>query len=248
MNTFKEFLNQEKRLKRRALIIGCPDDKITGVNGDMKNYKDFLISPRGGLWDESEITVLKSPTSEQIAPQITKLSEADYSFLVFSGHGFYSQPEGATMLQLRPDLFINENKLYKGALRRTIIFDACQEIENYRVPRHMLVEAALEHFKGSLDIRQIYDEQIMKCSEGMVKMYGCKITEASHDVPDEGGLFSIALLNAAKRLSSDAGSIISVLDAFMDAKEVVSVQSAGDQNPTGYFSRTLPHFPFAVSL
>ena len=118
---------------------------------------------------------------------------------------------------------------------------------NYKVPRRMLVEASLEHFKASLDVRQLSDEQIMRCSEGMVKMYGCKIGEASHDEPDEGGYFSIALLNAAKRLSASDGSIITVHGAFMDAKRFVSEFSGGEQ-PPGYFSRTLPHFPFAVSL
>lgn len=48
---------------RKALIIGTPDEKIPGVNIDIKSLSNYLKTPIGGLWYDSEITTLISPTA-----------------------------------------------------------------------------------------------------------------------------------------------------------------------------------------
>lgn len=64
---------------RKALIIGAPDEKIPGVNVDVKQLKDYLKSPIGGLWYENEITTLISPSASSIRVQLALLGLSDYS-------------------------------------------------------------------------------------------------------------------------------------------------------------------------
>lgn len=47
-------------MKRKAILIfndGGPENYLPGVSIDKSNYLNFLKSPEGGAWDDSEICV-----------------------------------------------------------------------------------------------------------------------------------------------------------------------------------------------
>ncbi|CAG9217780.1 Caspase domain-containing protein [Paraburkholderia tropica] len=239
-------------LRRRALIIGCPDAQIPGVRDDMENYPTFFKSAAGGGWFSSEITVLESPTVARVKSEIQALqTTADYSVVVFAGHGRYSPADGCGMLLLSPGVEIDENELKFGASRRTVIIDACRVL-----PTNILldsVRASLEKYAQVGDIqasRRLFDEHLSRCSGGIAMMYGCAIGEGAQEERGKGGYYSAALINEGRRWGESSlttpGGVLTVSDAHDAAEAWVKRNTGSEQNPHGAFPRNLPRFPFAV--
>src|SRR4051812_32718125 len=78
--------------ERRALIIYCDNTRsgrLVGPLRDKDNFLDFLCSRLGGEWIEDEIRALNNPTSFEVKQKVnTFLAGADYTFIIFTGHGF----------------------------------------------------------------------------------------------------------------------------------------------------------------
>lgn len=239
-------------MKRRALIIGAPDAKIQGVYDDMKNYHGFFLSPEGGAWDASEITTLECPTPAAVESEMRNLSVADYSIAVFAGHGEYSTVERATLLQLRPGVLVSENSLKRGAGKHAVIIDACR-VRSTTVLKSFAVEAAavFESARDPLPYRMAFDQHLRKCHEGIAVMYACAIDETAGEEKGSGGVYSATLLEQsnlwAKRSLPSLG-IRSISDAHEDAEVAVRSNTGHTQNPRAVFSRTEPHFPWAVAI
>ncbi len=54
-------------MKRHALLIGysasdSSSEATINAEKDLKNYKSYLMQPRGGAWLENEIKILNAPT------------------------------------------------------------------------------------------------------------------------------------------------------------------------------------------
>lgn len=238
-------------LVRRALVIGCPDKDIPGVRVDMLSYPTFFRSAAGGGWFSSEITVLESPTEAKLKSEVQKLREADYSIVVFAGHGRYSPAKSTGMLTLSPGVEIDEFEIKLGAPRRTVIIDACRVL-----PRRIILDearASMEKYARVQDIqasRRIFDSHMTRCSEGIAMMYGCAIGEAASEEAEKGGFYSAALLAEGKRWgessSSTPGGVLTVSEAHEGAERWVQRSTGLAQNPHGVFPRSVPRFPFAV--
>lgn len=239
-------------MKRRALIIGSPDKDIPGVYDDMKNYRAFLKSFGGGAWYEQEIITLESPTTLQLNIQLELLKSADYSFLVFAGHGGYSEYRRATMLHLNPSTQINENDLKVGAPKRTVIFDACRVLIDKKPLREAMAKSviALDNYRSLDQSRNLFERSIDDCHPGIAILYGCNIGESAGDIEGIGGRYSAALLEIASGWanfgSNQVGTALSISDAHNETAKLVSVRSGTTQNPKAEFPRTVPRFPLAV--
>lgn len=119
-------------MNRKMLLIanpGPPDDPehyCEGVNVDVQAYLDFFHSPLGGSWYEFEIKVLKYPSCAEVRSALTELRRADYSMIVFCGHG-YSNQYDETILELSKDEELPASELRGPCAKRSIILDCCRK-------------------------------------------------------------------------------------------------------------------------
>lgn len=238
-------------MMRRALIIGSPDKDIPGVLDDMQNYRTFLKSFVGGAWFDQEIITLESPTKLQLSIQLELLKSADYSFLVFAGHGGYSAYQRATTLKLNPSTDISENDLKVGAPKRTVIIDACRvHIDKQPLREAMKAALAMDSYCSADQSRALFERSIEASPPGLAVLYGCSIGEGAGETAGIGGRYSCALLEVAGDWANDyytqRGTTLSVSDAHEKAATLVSKRSGESQNPKGEFPRSLPRFPLAV--
>lgn len=235
-------------MTRKALIIGSPDAQIPGVYADMRNYRDFFKSPSGGGWYEHEITTLENPSASAVRECVRALQIADYSVVIFAGHGYYSAARRCTMVQLQSNIEMEEHELKIGAKKHTLIIDACRVVVDDRVLKKAMESVAILSARTSTNSsRQVFDSAIARCAPGLATMYSCALNETAGDIKDVGGRYSSSLLQVSSEWADASGvGVLSVSDAQERAIPLVQKQSGGRQNPTHDFPRTVPRFPFAV--
>ena len=173
-------------MKRKAILIGNSNG-LQGVPIDLKNYRSFLKSERGGAWLDSEILTIENPSLTFLNAHIlnVKLNDRpDFVFLVFSGHGEYRK--SGTVFGINRTETIEENKLWSIAKRQITIADCCRGVETEELRK------SLEMFAdggkiGSALIRKFYDDRIMKSDEQQARFYSCSVGETSIDTGRSGG-------------------------------------------------------------
>src|SRR2546423_6424093 len=84
-------------MKRKAILIESSNVKghtdLPGARVDIENWKNFLKSDLGGVWEDSEIVSLSKPYSADVEREL-KVDYDCYCFVAFSGHG----NEGSVLL------------------------------------------------------------------------------------------------------------------------------------------------------
>ena len=112
-------------MRRKALLIAHPgagEDFLPGVFEDLNRYQRFLRSPIGGWWGEDEVAVLEEPDAREVLSAIQWTKDADYSLVMFSGHG--KKPGVFTIVSL------GESELSAQRLKtgrpQTVILDCCR--------------------------------------------------------------------------------------------------------------------------
>lgn len=236
-------------LTRKAILIGNNTGHqaplyLYGVNHDILNYNKYLQSGIGGSWLPSEIDILKNKTSVEIKAYIDS-SYADYTFVVYTGHGFIDRASGTTYMCVK-DGFLSEKVLNTYSLRQTLIFDCCRSLESLSentsgifgriqsLERGGLVKS---HERIIFDSRNKFNRALEKSSLGKFKAYACLIGETSGDNPNSGGVFLTELLKVA----NSYGSINNTQSGWMDirvATRITKKNIANDpftnQNPIYY--------------
>lgn len=238
-------------MKRKGLIIGSPDKDIPGVIDDMRNYRAFFESAAGGGWFASEITTLTSPSKSEVQRELKNLTNADYSIVVFAGHGCYSKVERTTLLQLQPGVHIDEYLLKEGSPRHTLIIDACRvHVDVPLVEEIRKAVLAAERFADTSSSRAIFDDHLRKCRPDLAVMYACSVGEGAGDCAGQGGAYSATLLKQstdwASSYANKAARVLSISEAHEQTTPLVQRQRGGRQTPTATFPRTVPRFPFAI--
>jgi hypothetical protein len=247
-------------MKRYGLIIANPgefgrENYCEGVNKDVSNYENFLRSPVGGAWNKLEINVLNKPSTQDVRIAIEQAKLADYAFIVFAGHGYYSAGKRSTILHLRPGVEIDSAELRQGAKKQTVILDCCRKIE-----RPMLVEkrAALTFAEdatsrmSAANCRKYFDREIESCSESLVVIHSCSIDQTAGDNSERGGHYSYSLIDCtndwASGLSFDPAHYYSrsIVKAHESAAVHVSRLSGNRQVPQIEKPRSEPYFPFGI--
>ncbi len=190
-------------MKRKAIIIANPGDEgeedfLPGVDCDVDNYQRFLLSPLGGAWKSSELTIMRQPTVNELRREIRSLTAVDYAMAIFSGHGWYSSHDHSTFIELRRDEEVSEEELWQGARKQTVILDCCRVV-HYEKPVAKGLELAkkAEQLLDPEQCREYYDQSIAECPGPLVVMYSCGIGETSADVEGRGGLYSFHLVDQA---------------------------------------------------
>jgi len=248
-------------MSRRALIISNPGEKggkhyCHGVNRDVDLYTEFLTSGIGGRWYSSEIMTLPRPSRSDVRVAMHDVKRADYSLVIFCGHGGMYSLRGPTMLELRAGEELDSDELREGTSKRTIILDCCREVARPAVlaKRAIALDEAVAAIRINLGYcRASYDSTIEKCSSGLVVMFGCSPDERAGDDAIRGGYYSSSLIEAATswatslridtRGDSRTWSVVSAHDA---AEGAAGRLSGGTQHPTIQKPRSGDYFPFAV--
>src|SRR5438105_3152763 len=89
---------------RRAFIIGSSSSKhgaLQGVAADHTNYSAYLCSNAGGAWSGNEITHVSSPSESELSSLLNV--KADFTLLVYAGHGYCQISGGETRVCLNDD-------------------------------------------------------------------------------------------------------------------------------------------------
>lgn len=247
-------------IKRKALIIGAPDEKIPGVERDVNNLINFLTSPQGGFWNDREIKTLISPYKNEISNVILEMIDADYSFVFFAGHGYYSIETKTTKIKINSDEYIDSTRLRIGAPKHTLILDCCRQLMSDTFVSKSLLEAKTLSSSQSRTLdpdnsRKYFDEAISKCDDGLVVMNSCSISETAGESASEGGYYTSSLINSANEWAKKTLQSInlqthysthSTQECHNDAIPIVQKLSGGRQNPTFESPRSSFKFPFAV--
>lgn len=247
-------------ISRKTLIIGAPDEKIPGVNADIKNLREFLKSPIGGFWYDSEITTLISPSANQIMEQIKNLRQNDYSLIFFAGHGYYSIERRRTILQINLREFFDSRELRVGAAKHLLIMDCCRKLESERRILKATMESLAfnESINQQLDpaqCRRYFNQAIVDCENGLVVMNSCSIDEVAGENSSDGGYYTSSLIDSANEWARNKlrtidltknYDILSTQECHNLAVVQVKSLSGGRQNPNFESPRSEKKFPFAV--
>ncbi len=243
-------------MTRKALIISNPgeigaENYCEGVNKDVINYKNFLMSPQGGYWYENEIVCLERPTFAILNAQMASLKDIDYTMIIFCGHGY--SHKGETILELKTDVEVYAHSLKNGAKKRTIILDCCRknaEVINESIIHEFSARIAKQGM-DAMSARRFYDESILNCANGIIVTYACDLDETAGDDSRNGGYYSSSLIKSAKSWSESIHyykSYKSVVEIHEQAAELTKRKSGYLQNPQIEKPRSSPYFPFAVSV
>ena len=190
-------------MKKIALLIGNSDG-LPGVKKDLNDWKNFLVSPVGGAWDEAkEIKMLMNPSRTLLLDSIKRAKcLSDFAIVVYSGHGGYNRK---TILEINEDEeVIEETDLIDIAPKQISIFDCCRA----------LTERSTSLFEGRNfysingisynleDIRQAYEQKIIQTPNQQICLYACSIGEMALDTKG-GGLYIQTLLEETKSFPSN---------------------------------------------
>ena len=248
---------------RRALLISNPGETADpyycgGVYVDIRNYQSYLQQPHGGSWAVSEIEHLDRPSADDVRSHIEDLAAYEYSFVAFSGHGYYCREEEATILRFRKGQELPHLDLLDGAQRRTLVVDSCREAYRERIPleeARMMAKYAGHRVPSPQLCREAFLRAVASASRGVIVAHGCAIDETAGDDQTRGGRYTASFLASANRWAdaaserSTGGTVrtLSVVETHDAAAVETKRRSGGTQNPTIEKPRTeLSYFPFAV--
>ncbi|MBL7976577.1 MAG: caspase family protein [Candidatus Kapabacteria bacterium] len=239
-------------MKRAALIVYCDNTQSGQLPGPCKdyiNFRNYLLSNLGGNWYENEVNSLRNPTFQELKDCVVNcMSNKDYTFIVFSGHGYIQQVRGLDIQYLElKDANVSINDLISNAKRQTIVIDACRgRIDNnYEVTQKGL-DDVIELAESNYNTRFKFDTNIMKADEGVTVLYSADINQTSLDTKI-GGAYIFSLIDSVKSFNKQKilNSITTVQEAHYLAKAYIKIFPTV-QNPVMSNEKRLIHFPFAV--
>ncbi|MCZ2247171.1 MAG: caspase family protein [Bacteroidia bacterium] len=241
-------------MKRRALIIYCDDTEsgdLTGPPYDNENFRNFLTSNLGGAWAANEILSLSNPNASEVSKAVNKfMSGADYTFTLFTGHGFINLENNKRQYLELADADISSSSLYTNAKRQTLIIDACR---GFHSPSADLLKGFTEiheQFIGDpFSTRLIFDRTVMRAEEGLTILYAASRNQTALDT-DYGAAYLLSLLKMASLWEQlDKKNNILGLKLIHEIAANFLVENYDTiQVPTMNKEKRLRYFPFAVKV
>ncbi len=190
---------QRQPISKHAYLIGAPGpwyNFLPGVVKDLENVKRFLMSPRGGAWLSSEITII-SDADFIPARDLLRSHNEDYRLVYFSGHGF-SSSDNHHWLSFQ-DVNVSDLELvHPFILKQTIICDACSDFQDLgSIGGIGQDDEQWVHADGANKVRELFNEWIDNSPNGIQIFHSVKPGYSAKDTP-VGGIFTNNLLNAVK--------------------------------------------------
>ena len=245
-------------MRRAAILIGSPGNNpfLPGTLADVQRYRDFLLSPYGGAWRDSEITSFESPCWFEVEAALAEASGADYVFLSFSGHGQHNSLDlsTGTVVQLNEcEPPVPVHLLNPRGPSHTLVVDACRELAPWLFEKvgglAGLIEEKVAKRAPSLEAcRRLFDQRCTLAGVGRVVMYSCQVRQTAGEPDDgSGGYFSRFLVDDAVTVAADAlePAWLSVPAAFAAARDHTFAINA-PQRAVLENGRRNVDFPFAV--
>lgn len=240
-------------MKRRALIIYCDDTssgKLHGPVADNLNIRQHLLSRLGGEWDDNEIRSLRNPTRANVLACVkTHLSNSDYTFVVFTGHGYIHEDDKQQYIELS-DGDIPRRLLNSGSLRQTMIIDACR---GYYKPSVRFFASSLEGLSESsfarYSTRKLFDQLVMSCECGLTILYAASENQSALD-SDKGAAYLYSLLKVCNiwLKTDNKSSKLSVRSAHILASNYMTQNFDTIQTPIITTEKRKKYFPLAVKF
>ena len=239
-------------MKRRALIVYCGED-LKGPPKDCDNFFDFLSRPIGGAWETSEILPLSNPTKKQLISEGQAFINdgMDYTFVVFTGHGFINKDDNYKQYIGLKDGWVSADLLVSNAPRQTLIMDACREHISLRGILKEASTPSQEQFSEGFGVlcRELYDDAIAKAPKGLSVLYAAGDNETALDTP-AGAAYLLSLLDSAYiwEKTNKSDNILSLKNAHQ-ASILILRNRYGErttQNPCMNAEKRNLYFPFAV--
>lgn len=228
-------------MKRKALLMGYSgwdirdENPLEGVSFDLQGYKEFLMSVRGGAWEEQEIEIVLDESLLNLDYIITNIrnKKNDIVFVVFTGHGDYDSDECCRRLEISEDKVILERELLGLAPKQILICDCCSKVvRKMSTEMHIIAESSVEK---KLYVKQIarkkYEAICQKCPEQTIRLYASAKDYYANDT-ENGGLYSYCLLNTLKNISKTTD----IVNAHNIASELVEKQTM--ENSSYVFQKT----------
>lgn len=240
-------------MNRKALIIYCTDTnsgELTGPKMDNENIRKYLKSDVGGQWYDNEIISLENPTIGKVKRCIAnEFDDADYSFIVFTGHGGIDETDGQDYLEV-VDGDMSLSTLLTNAPRQTLIIDACRGYFR-RIPDSLQKSFSnvYEYFSGHPNTRIIFDRAVSQAEEGLTVLYSASANQSSLDT-NKGGAYLYSLLSICKEWEEDVKGKEGYLDlknAHEIACEYLRDNFLTTQKPAMNMEKRKFYFPIAVN-
>jgi hypothetical protein len=244
-------------MSRNAILIdaGQADETrpLRGTALDVRNFRDYLMSPIGGAWANEEIDPIGHPTIEQLLELIERANASEYVLFYFSGHGGYYGREMSILPSRRNGTMLHD--IIRLITRPfTLIVDACRNTINEEVSLEMpdggrLLTEGLDRIE---EYRAAFDKAIRESTAPRAILYGCRRGQDAVDLSQSGGVFTTCLLNEAKNWAATrhgtAPRILTCSEALGMARPRVDMLGF-EQTPTlDPMTGLGTHPPFAVWL
>ena len=239
-------------MNRKALIIYCTETDsghLTGPQMDNKNIREYLKSAVGGQWYDEEITSLENPTIGEVIRCIANgFDDADYSFIVFTGHGCIDETDNQDYLEVA-DGDMPLSILISPAPRQTLIIDACRGY--YRRINDSLQKSfsnLYECLSGHPNTRIVFDRAVCQAEEGITVLYSASENQSSLDT-NKGGAYIYSLLSICKdwgKFERDNFDYLDLKSAHEKACAYLKKHFITNQKPTINMEKRNFYFPIAV--
>lgn len=239
-------------MNRKALIVYCTDTnsgKLTGPKMDNENIRKYLKSDVGGQWYDDEIISLENPTIGKVRRCIAnEFDDADYSFIVFTGHGCIDETDDQDYLEVA-DGDMPLSTLISPAPRQTLIIDACRGYCSHLSDSLQKSFSNLyEYFSGHPNTRIIFNRAVRQAEEGITVLYSASENQSSLDT-NKGGAYIYSLLSVCKNWEESVKDNYVYLDlkgAHEKACAYLKRHFITNQKPTMNMEKRNFYFPIAV--
>lgn len=240
-------------MTRRALIIYCTDTNSGHLNGpsyDNTNFRDYLTSNLGGNWRDNEILSLSNPSSQQVISAVTEfLNVADYTFTVFTGHGYLNTNDNNRQYLELSNTDISILSLKTKAQRQSLIIDACR---GYYTPARAITKGfadLYENFTDQSSTRQLFDNAVSRAESGWTILYAASKNQTALDTGN-GGAYLLSLLETAKswEKNDNNNNVLTLNTLHNIAKIYLHTNFETIQDPSLNTEKRQIYFPFAVKF
>lgn len=242
-------------MRRRALLVGYAgggksgEAYLKGVSLDLENYREYLMSAKGGAWDDKEIIVADGLSKKDLLYVIKEIrnEENDVTFTVFTGHGDFENKEHfcRSLLINEDGEDILETELHQLSNKEITIFDCCSK-PRYKIINESRQQKAMkihDSYTNLLLARKKYELKCEECPEQRLRFYSAEVGYSAKD-SDEGGLYSSLLLQTLR----NSQKYMNIVDAHDETSEIVIKQTHYEQVPSSSTDRVIKYLPGAIIL
>lgn len=240
---------------RRAVVVGIVNTlgnaALPGAGQDAVRMDAFLRSIPGGAWEASEIRARLDPNRATLQSDILWASGADYSLVLFSGHGGvrYQNVPGVgqvpfTFMTCADGREVSHLDLRPESDRILMVLDCCRGVIE---PMKKAAEALGEVAKAMRTpitrelARKLFDRAVLAAEKGTIIIHGCDLNESAADKIS----FTHVLIGVTEAWAAEGSGIAPTGEAFKFARTRLSSINR-DQHPQIDMGRRQRDFPFGV--